>query len=132
VQNSRVPALVVVAVVGFVLAGCGKTAVPDMAPLGNFLDMHVVNDTDTTVTIADCWGHECARTGGGFDDTLKPYGDRDEAAWLNASAGIAAVRVTSATGRVSCLAVSYGKGQQHATRRVSEATPCRTYATPTG
>jgi hypothetical protein len=122
----------VVIVLGLLLAGCGNTAVLDVAPLGSFLDMHVVNDTDATVTIAACWGHDCARVGGGFKDTLKPHSNRDVAGWLNATAGIAAIRITSAGGGVSCLAVRYSKGQQHATRRVSEATPCRTYPAPSG
>jgi hypothetical protein len=132
VWKIRVPALVVATVVGLLLAGCGNSAVLDLAPLEDFLDMRVVNDTAATVTIADCWGHNCARTGGGFDDTLNPYSERDEAAWANATSGVAAIRVTSARGGVSCLAVSFTKGQLHATRRVSEATPCRTYPDPSG
>jgi hypothetical protein len=132
VRNTRVFAVVLAPLVGLLLMGCGDAAVLDLAPLGSFLDMHVVNDTNATVTIADCWGHDCARTGDGFDDTLKPQSERDEAAWLNATSGVAAIRVTSASGAVRCLAVSYRRGQQHATRRVSQATPCRTYPIPSG
>ena len=128
----RVRRLWVYAVVGFValclsllLGGCGNTAILDPAPLGSFLDLHVKNDTAKTVTIADCWGSRCKRdVGSGFSDTLSPHGQRDEAAWLNATAGVARVRVSSAGRTLGCVIVRYRKGQEHATALVSEAASC--------
>lgn len=109
------------------LGGCGNTAVLDPASLGNFLDLQVKNDTAKTVTIADCWGSRCTRdVGSGFSDTLSPHGERDEAAWLNATAGIARVRVSSAGKTLGCFIVPYRKGQEHATALVSQATSCKT------
>lgn len=109
------------------LGACGNTGVVDLAPLGTFLDLHVKNDTAKTVTIADCWGSRCTRdVGSGFNDRLRPHGQRDEAAWLNATAGVARVRVSSAGKTLGCFIVRYRKGQEHATALVSEAASCIT------
>lgn len=110
---------------GLLLGGCGNTAVLDPATLGSFLDVQVKNDTAKTVTIADCWGSHCTRdVGSGFNDTLSPHSQREEAAWLNATAGVARVRVASAGKSLGCFIVPYRKGQEHATAFVSEADSC--------
>ena len=128
----RTLACVATVSIGLLASGCTNNAVLDLAPLASFLDLRIENDTGGTVAISDCWGLKCQRSGGGFNDTLKPGAEREEAAWLNATAGVAAIRVTSADGGVRCLVVGYRKGQQHATRRVSQATSCRSYPTPRG
>ena len=86
----------------------------DPAALSNFLDLHVKNDTGRAVTISAL----------GFRDTLDAGKARDEAAWLNATAGVARVRVSSRDETVGCLRIRYRKDQQHATALVSTATPC--------
>lgn len=106
---------VVVASIAVFLAGCGSAAVLDLAPLSDFVDLHVKNDTGRAVTIA----------GLGFRDRLGPESARDEAAWRNSSSGVARIRVLSSGRTLGCLAIRYRKGQQHATALVSAAAPCR-------
>jgi hypothetical protein len=110
--------------VGLMVSGCSNNAVFDLAPLGSFFDLRVENDTGDTVTISDCWGSKCQHSGGGFNDTLRPGAEREEAAWLNATPGVAAVRISRREATVGCLRLHYRKGQEHGQARVSEAAQC--------
>jgi hypothetical protein len=109
--------------IAILMSGCADNAVLDLAPLQDFMDLRVVNDTDKTVTIADCWG-ACQRNGGDFEDKLLPYHEREEAAWNNATPGVAAVRVSRGGATVGCFRVRYRKEQQQAVARISEVKPC--------
>ncbi len=119
------PAAAAIALTVLAFAGCGGNAALDLAPLGDFLDLQINNNTAQIVTIEDCWGAHCDRSiGSGFKDILRPNGQRYEAAWDNATAGIARVRVLRAGRTFGCFAVPYRKGQMHATVLVSNAAPC--------
>jgi hypothetical protein len=124
VWKTRSLAVVGTVCIWLLVTGCSNNAVFDLAPLGSFLDLRVENDTGDTVAITDCSASKCHRNGGGFNDTLKAYAAREEAAWLNATPGVAAVRVSRDGATIGCFRVRYRKGQQHATARVSEAAPC--------
>jgi hypothetical protein len=109
-----VSAGVAVTVVVLALALRGNGGVFDFAALSNFLDLRVENNTSRPVTISSL----------GFRDPLRPGASRDEAAWLNATAGIARVRVSRGGKTIGCLTVRDRKGQQHATALVTTAVPC--------
>lgn len=103
---------VTTALLTLLLAGCSL----DFAALSNFLDLHVVNNTRRTVTFIVPYQD--------VHDRVAPGHARDEAAWRNAQAGVALVRVASGGTTLGCLRVRYRKGQQHATVLVSDAKRC--------
>jgi len=97
------------------LAGCGLHRVASSAS-SSFLDLHVRNDTRSTVTlvIPGIPGSDVLAKGEGI------Y----ESAWRNDKRGVALVRVVSGGKTLGCLKVHYRVGQKHATALVSAAAPC--------
>jgi hypothetical protein len=94
----------------------------DIAPIGNFFDLTVVNDTGSSVWIDTCADRRC-RNRDGLHDTLKPGAARGAAAWLNDQHGIASVAVFARSGE-RCLRVRYREGQTEGRAYVSQAVRC--------
>ena len=105
------------------LSACGQTAVVDQAPLGSFFDLRIVNDTTGTVQVTACFRAACRKPLA--SDTIKPGAYRDEAAWLNASGGVAFVRVAFGGAQLRCFAEPYRKGQEHGVIHISAARACQ-------
>lgn len=118
-------ALVPVAVVaaGLLFSGCGSNAVFDLAPLNDFYDLSVQNDSAAPVTISACWGAKCHHLDGP-KSTLKPGAQRDMAFWGNETSGLAALNISRDGTTVGCLYLPYAKGQKHGQAQVSAASPC--------
>jgi len=119
----RAIAPVAVVAAGLFLSGCGSNAVLDLAPLGDFYDLRVDNDTASTVTIGPCWGSKCQHLDG-ITDTLNPGAHRDEALWGNETPGLAALQISRDGTIVGCLYLHYRKGQTHGHAQISGASPC--------
>lgn len=94
----------------------------DIAPIGSFFDLTVVNDTSSSVRIDPCVDRRCQNRDH-LDDTLKPGAARDEAAWLNDQSGVASVAVFTTSGE-RCLHVRYPRGERTARAYVSQAAEC--------
>jgi hypothetical protein len=111
------------AVVVLALAACSTY---DPAPLSEFFDLRIVNDTSQTVKIEPCWNPTCGDRTGMPTDTLKPGSYRDEAAWLNNVGGTVAVAVLPpGSGTMRCVRVHFVRGQQNGIVQASAAQACR-------
>jgi hypothetical protein len=94
------------------LAGSGLHRVRN----SSFFDLRVGNNTRPTVTLVVPGEPGNQRLYNGEWVYLS--------AWRNDQPGVAVVRVVSGGKTIGCLKVRYRKGQEHATVRVSAASPC--------
>jgi hypothetical protein len=108
---------------GLFFSGCGGNAVLDLAPLSDFYDLRVQNDTASEVTVGPCWGSKCQHLDG-IKTTLRPGAHRDMAFWGNETSGLAALQISRDGTAVGCLYLRYRKGQTHGQAQVSAASPC--------
>jgi hypothetical protein len=114
----------IVAVLALIGVGCSNQGILDQAPLANFVDVRVVNDSAETVEVTGCWDRHCHDTKTMLTDSIRPSQYRDEALWNNSDPGVGAVRFHRGGSTVGCVAFRWRKGQEHATLSASQATPC--------
>lgn len=117
-------ALMVLTAIGFA-AGASACSV-DPAPLSEFFDLTVVNDTGHSLRFQPCWDVRCTDTTGMPIDTLAPGASRRTAPWSNSVGGTVGLReIALDSGKVvGCLTIRFKKGQENGTAALSLARPC--------
>jgi hypothetical protein len=114
----------IVAVLVLLSVGCASHAILDPAPLSDFVDVRVINDTAQTVAVTGCWDRHCHDTKGMPTDSIQPSRHRDEALWNNSDPGVGAVRLRGDGSTLGCVTFRWHRGQEHATLSASQALPC--------
>lgn len=89
--------------------GCGNTAILDQSPIGSYVVVPIVNDTQSTIEVTLCYGARCESHD--ITDSLAPGASRNDGV-NNAEAGVAIFRAQTHAG-IRCLRMRYGSGQEH-------------------
>jgi hypothetical protein len=109
VKVGRVFTAVVIVAAAVFCGGCGDTAILDQSPIGNFVVVPIVNDTQSTIEVTLCYRARCKSHD--ITDQLAPGTSRRDGV-NNAEAGVAIFRVKTNAG-IRCLRMRYASGQEH-------------------